>query len=317
MIDVSSSTGAKSAIANSEIDGPDFIIMGAMKCATTTLHEQLDAQPGVFMSELKEPNFFSDDDQYQRGMDWYLNLFSDAEAGDLCGESSTHYTKLPTYSESASRLKQHLPSVKLIYVMRHPVERLVSQYMHEWSQRTVSGSLSDALKQRPELYQYSQYAMQLRPYLETFGPTNVLPVFMERLKQCPQEELARVAEFVGYSQPVVWQESTGHRHASKDRLRDSAWRDALVHTPGLKTLRRLFVPKSIRDWVKGLWQMKERPQLSEAEQAELEAILDQDLAVLGQWMGRDLSCQNFRTVAQMPNPDWVMSEVPQPLVLAA
>ncbi|MEO1621284.1 MAG: sulfotransferase, partial [Cyanobacteria bacterium J06632_3] len=266
-------------------NAPSFIIMGAMKCATTTLHEQLDAQPGVFMSELKEPNFFSDDDQYQKGMDWYLDLFAEAAPTDMCGESSTHYTKLPTFPNSVKRLEKHLPNVKLIYVMRHPVDRLVSQYIHEWSQKTVSGSLSQALKKRPELWQYSSYAMQLKPYLETFGAQNVLPVFFDRLKQFPQEELTRIGHFLGCEQPLVWQSATGHRHASKERLRESAWRDALVNAPGLKTIRKNLVPKSVRLWVKGLWQMKERPQLNDAEQAELEAKLNQDLALLGRWLG--------------------------------
>ena len=76
---------------------PDFLIIGAMKCATTSLHDQLAAQPGLFMSEPKEPFFFSNDEVYARGIDWYAGLFAGAAAGDLCGESSTHYTKLPSY----------------------------------------------------------------------------------------------------------------------------------------------------------------------------------------------------------------------------
>ncbi|HTO70120.1 MAG TPA: sulfotransferase, partial [Myxococcota bacterium] len=76
---------------------PDFAIIGAMKCGTSTLHEQLALRSGFFMSRPKEPNFFSDDDQYARGVGWYAGLFAGAAPGQLCGESSTHYTKLPTY----------------------------------------------------------------------------------------------------------------------------------------------------------------------------------------------------------------------------
>ena len=54
---------------------PDFLIVGAMKCATSTLHDQLSLQPGIFMTELKEPNFFSNDEQYCKGLDWYLSHF--------------------------------------------------------------------------------------------------------------------------------------------------------------------------------------------------------------------------------------------------
>jgi len=73
---------------------PDFIIIGAMKSATSTLHEQLALQPDFFMSTPKEPFYFSDDEVFSRGREWYLNLFSNAEPNQLCGESSTHYTKL-------------------------------------------------------------------------------------------------------------------------------------------------------------------------------------------------------------------------------
>lgn len=297
-------------------NAPHFIIMGAMKCATTTLHEQLSAQPGVFMSEPKEPNFFSNDEQFQRGIGWYGSLFAEAQPGDLCGESSTHYTKLPTYPDSVSRLRQHVPNVKLIYVMRHPIERLISQYMHEWSRRTVSGTLSQSLKQRPELYQYSQYSMQLRPYLEAFGAENVLPVFFERVRQFPQEELARIGEFIGCSQPAIWQSESGHQHSTSQRLRESAWRDAIVNAPVLSTIRKQFVPQSFRQWVKGLWQMQQRPQLSPQEQAELEALLDQDLAILGRWLGRTFSCDNFREAALAPASGWVVEQLPQPLATA-
>jgi len=158
--------------------------------------------------------------------------------------------------------------------------------------------------------------MQLKPYLETFGPENVLPVFVERLKESPQEELERVAKFIGCDRPVVWQERTGHRHASKERLRESAWRDVLVHTPALKSIRRNLVPKSVRTWVKGLWQMKDRPQLSDSERAEVEARLDQDLALLGEWLGREMTCETFRAAALLPNPTWVDQQVPKPVAIS-
>ena len=164
---------------------PDFIIMGAMKCATSSLHEQLARQPGIFMSALKEPNFFSDDDQYAKGMDWYHSHFAHAQPTDLCGESSTHYTKLPTYPQTIARLSQSLPDVNLIYVMRRPVNRLVSQYIHEWSMRIISTDINEAIAAYPELIAYSRYTLQLEPYFDAFGPDRVLSVFFVRLCSLP------------------------------------------------------------------------------------------------------------------------------------
>src|SRR5271155_5494150 len=99
------------------IHRPDFIVIGAMKSATTTLHEQLARQPGFCMSRPKEPNFFSDDRMFARGWAWYGSLFQAAKPTDLCGESSTHYTKLPSYPWTVERMKRDLPHLKLIYLM--------------------------------------------------------------------------------------------------------------------------------------------------------------------------------------------------------
>src|SRR5512142_3502978 len=143
--------------------GPDFIIIGAMKCATSTLHEQLAIQPGLFMSRPKEPNFFSDDDIYAKGWDWYRGLFEGADERALCGESSTHYTKLPTYPHTVARIRRHLPRVKLIYIMRDPIERLISHYLHESIRGQINVSVDQAIEQHPELTAFGLYSRQLEP----------------------------------------------------------------------------------------------------------------------------------------------------------
>ncbi|MGR3434230.1 MAG: sulfotransferase, partial [Shimia sp.] len=70
---------------------PDFLIIGAMKCGTTTLAAQLGRQDGVFVCDPKEPFYFSDDAVHARGPDWYRGLFAAAAPGDLKGEGSTRY----------------------------------------------------------------------------------------------------------------------------------------------------------------------------------------------------------------------------------
>jgi hypothetical protein len=159
---------------------PDFMIIGAMKCATSTLHDQLAVQEGVVMSMPKEPNFFSDEENWGRGLSWYWSLFARAEDGELCGESSTHYTKLPRHPKVIERVAEHVPDAKFIYVMRNPLDRLVSHYMHEWTQRVLTVSLAKAIDDHPALIQFGQYAMQLEPYFEAFGKERVLPVFFDQ-----------------------------------------------------------------------------------------------------------------------------------------
>jgi hypothetical protein len=284
---------------------PDFIIIGAMKCATSTLHEQLALQPGIFMTELKEPNFFSNDEQYAQGMEWYLSHFAPAKPDDICGESSTHYTKLPTYPQTIDRILQHFPDVKLIYVMRHPINRLVSQYIHEWTERVISVDINQAVDEYPELIGYSQYSMQLKAYFETFGQDRVLPVFFERMIKHPQEELERVCQFIGYKGKPVWDDQLNAQNVSTERMRQSRWRDFFVEAPGLKQIRRWFIPKSFRNWVKELWTMKKKPELTQTQIEYLRAIFDQDLAVLGSWLGVELNCDNFKRTVQSSALEWL------------
>lgn len=272
---------------------PDFLVIGAMKSATSTLHEQLARQPGIFMSTPKEPNFFSDDDVYARGIAWYESLFAAGAEAQLRGESSTHSTKLPTHPHALERIRKHVPDARLVYVMRHPIDRLVSHYVHEWTERRIDGSIDEAVERHPELVAYGCYAMQLRPYLESFGPARVLPVFFDRLRATPQAELERVCAFLGYSGTARWQEEVAQRNVSAERMRRSPLRDAILEQPLLRDLRRRLIPKAIRERVRDLWRMKARPELTAAQLARLEERFDADLALLGTWLGTTLSCRTF------------------------
>ena len=287
---------------------PDFIIIGAMKCATSSLHEQLAIQPGIYMSHLKEPNYFSDDDQYAKGWNWYCSHFEAAQKNDLCGESSTHYTKLPTYPQTIQRLYHHLPNIKLIYVMRHPIDRLVSQYIHEWTQRVISVEINQAITQYPELIEYSRYSMQLQPYFDTFGRDRVLPVFFENLCQTPQMELERICNFIGYEGKPKWDYDLETRNQSSKRMRKSAWRDVLVEAPILKEIRQQWVPKEFRNWVRDLWTMKTKPELKIDQRTYLQEIFNKDLAILGSWLDIDLFCDNFKSQVKYQGRDWHFPE---------
>jgi len=293
---------------------PDFIIIGAMKCATSTLHDQLAAQPGVFMSSPKEPNFFSDDEVYRRGIDWYSSLFDDAPPHAIKGESSTHYTKRPTHPKTVERLIDFAPGVKTIYLMRHPIDRLVSQYMHEWTQNVVRDPIDEALRTFPPLIEYSRYAMQLKPYLEAFGPERVLPVFLNRLRARPQAEFERIARFIGFDRRPVWRDDRAPQNVSEQRVRKSPWRDRLIYAPGVSQLRRRLVPRAARERIKSFWRMKDRPELSQASRRRLVEIFDEDLAELGQWLGLPLSCEAFDELAdqsQLPWRGWAVDRSPR------
>jgi len=284
---------------------PDFVIIGSMKCGTSSLFEQLALRSGLFMSEPKEPNFFSDDANYARGLGSYTALFAGARPDQLCGEGSTHYTKLPTFPATIDRLKRHLERPKLIYMMRDPVERIASQYIHEWTQKEVRGSFEKAVRQHERYVAYSSYARQLEPYLRAFGPESVLPVFLERVKRSPTEEFARVCSFIGDPTPAepVWCEDLGPQNVSRDRLRQSGFREAVLSLPGARRAKDLL-PERVKQRIKASWQISGRPTLPAQLAAEVTARLDADLARLGSWLGRELTCRGWREQVKNEQAAW-------------
>ncbi|GJL94708.1 MAG: sulfotransferase [Hyphococcus sp.] len=283
---------------------PDFIIIGAMKCGTSTLYEQLAAQPGFFMTTPKEPNFFSDDDIFSRGMSWYNALFESAAAGDVKGEASTHYTKLSTHPHAAERLHEALPDVKLIYLMRHPVDRLVSHYIHEWTMGAVTNEIDDVANAGSAFVDYGLYSRQLTPYLERYGSNNILPMFLERMNEAPGEELARAASFLEYERPVRWCDDLGPQNVSKDRIRRFPLYDLLVESAPATALRRAVAPRALRDFIKGKLQMRDRPTLSSDAQQRVERIFNEDLLQLGDMLGVKLTCANFKEAVRGRSLDW-------------
>lgn len=284
---------------------PDFIIIGAMKSATSSLQKQLVNQRGIFMCTPKEPNFFSDDDQYAKGMEWYSGLFAEAPGGSLLGEASTHYTKLPTYQHTVERLKKQLPDTRFVYVMRHPVDRLVSHYMHEWSTKIYNCGIREAISRYPELIAYSCYAMQIKPYFEAFGHDAILPVFFDRLVSEPQTELERICRFIGYQGQPIWIEDMKPDNVSSERIRKFPFYELLVESGPATWLRRRFIPQNVRDAVKEKLRMKKRPLLDEEDRLRLEMLFDQDLLQLGEWLGISLACQNFKKTTSAATLEWV------------
>ena len=259
---------------------PDFLIVGAMKSGTSTLQVQLAAQPGIFMTTPKEPNFFSDDPVYGQGLDWYRGLYAEAAPGDLKGEASTHYTKRPTHPHTIERMAAVLSAPRLIYVIRNPVDRAVSHYLHEWSQGVMGRDALTAFDKHPELVDYGRYAMQIAPYIDRFGAGAVYLTSLEQLKSDPEGELTRIGAHIGARQPLVWNHDLGAQNVSAARVRRLPFHGLLVENPIARTLRRTLVPKSIRTRIREARMRSDRPDLPPALHRRLEAAFLQDRAAL-------------------------------------
>lgn len=197
---------------------PDLVVIGAMKCATTALHAYLDAHPDIAMWPGKEANFFTGDPwpppvepeewwrhgQWHRGVEWYSSLFD--PVAKRRGESSPGYTA-PDNPLAAERMAAVLPEARLVYLVREPVERAVSQYAHHVRDGDERRPIGKALLDPASQYvARSRYAARLQPFLDHFAPDQVLVVVQERLRDRRREELRRVYTHVG-ADPQWWDET--------------------------------------------------------------------------------------------------------------
>lgn len=188
---------------------PNLFLIGAMKSGTTTLHALLAAHPQVFMCEPKEPCYFLAPDllrrywpemwerRYWEDESRYLELFAGAGEAAVIGESSTDYSKLPRFDGVVERIRAFNPEARFIYIMRDPVERTLSHYWHMVGHRGERRGLLEALRADPHYAEVSDYAMQLRPYLEAFGPERLLTLTFEELKAEPLATVQRVFAWLG------------------------------------------------------------------------------------------------------------------------
>ena len=181
---------------------PDFLIVVAAKSGTSSLFSYLCAHPALFGSTPKEPCFFDPEVNLDRGLGWYRGLFADAEPWQLCGEASTNYTRFPQVQGVPERIKATLPDAKLIYLMRHPVERAYSHYVHaftkeEYPREPFDLSFEAFSAAYPRCLDGSDYALQLGRYFEHFPREQVLLLFYEDLERDPGALCREVFEFLG------------------------------------------------------------------------------------------------------------------------
>jgi hypothetical protein len=148
---------------------PNLFVVGAMKSGTSALCRDLGEHPDVFMSRVKEPEHFSQAENWSRDTDRYLQLFEGASREAYLVEGSTEYTKRPEFDSVAERIHQFNPDARIIYIMRDPFSRVVSHYRHQVRKGREKRPLPEAVRQSSQYLTTSYYAYQLRPYLDLFG----------------------------------------------------------------------------------------------------------------------------------------------------
>lgn len=234
------------------INSPSFIIIGAAKSGTSSLFEYLCRHPQIYMSNPKEPDFFAIDEIYHRGIEWYYSLFKNAMPNQTCGEASTTYTRLPKYPKAAQRLARHLPQTKLIYIMRHPVERAYSHHIHEikCQEQKPRMTFEKAIEERSYLVESGYYMQHIKTYLEFFPREYLLCLLMEDFIQNPAEILRQICNFIEVDSEIDLVQ--GQIIAANSAQKDHDWfirakiTEPFKAVPGISNLITLL-PQEIRD----------------------------------------------------------------------
>lgn len=179
---------------------PTFVVIGAMKTGSSSLASYLGGHPDVFMSTPKEPSYFAM--RWARGQSWYESLFDDAGAAIARGEASTAYTKSPVFPDVPRRMAAIMPEARLLYLVRHPVARIRSQYVHNCAHRSERRPIDEAVRRNPDYLAFSRHAYQLERFLEHYPREQILVVSSEQLKTRREVVLKEAFQFIGVDPDV-------------------------------------------------------------------------------------------------------------------
>jgi hypothetical protein len=266
---------------------PTFLVIGAMKAGTSSLYQYLRAHPQIFMPEVKEPQFFASN--WDRGLAWYERLFERAEDAAAIGEASTEYTKFPHISGVPHRIRSVLPPVRMVYLVRDPIERMISEYQHRKGsvERSEHGrSLEEALLHDPSYCDFSRYAMQIEQYLEYFSRDRLLVVRSEDLRDDRARTLRKILLFLGVEDRLVPPNLQQDYHMTTDNRHHRPIDRALRRVPAYRALASTAPPSLKR--LKYRWTTMAapaRPSLSEQVRTQLRQRLRDDVVRLRAYLG--------------------------------
>lgn len=248
---------------------PTFLIIGAPKAGTTSVYEYLRQHPDVYMSPVKEPQYFSipEGDKSPgkamigatRTLPDYLSLFRGAGGEKAIGEASTAYLQSPI---APGRIFECMPEARIIILLRNPVDRAFSGYLMQLRNSSSGTPLSEAFSEDRKYVQNGLYSKNIARYLEVFSRNQVGVFLFEDLKRDPVALMRRVYKFLDIDESFV-PEIENHNQAWVPKyqvlngarewvLRSKRVRQALQGTALKKYFRRMTrakpptMPKDLR-----------------------------------------------------------------------
>ena len=177
---------------------PDFICIGAQRAATTWLHNCLQEHPEVYLPKEKELHFFNA--FYDRGWNWYESRFVKKNGVKVCGEVTPDYLHS---KESLIRIRQYLPDVKIIIILRQPFDRAMSAYKLFKAERFQTTDMIDAFHEYPYLVGQSLYAKPISELLQKFDRNQLLFLQYDEVCADPAGLVNKAYQFIGVDSDFI------------------------------------------------------------------------------------------------------------------
>jgi hypothetical protein len=225
---------------------PQLLIIGAMKSGTTGLFFDLCLHPEVFEPDVKEPHALCSDDVFtDEGRAAYAGIYSAAAPSQLLCDASTGYSKLPDHTGVVERAVKLLPDdFRAVYILREPIDRIISQHHHEMVEHTVTVGIDEAVRKFPRYVQFSQYASQLDPWVEAIGHDRIRVLRFEDYTANRRGVTAELCTWLGLDASLLPPaDSTIHNQASGKPVLTGFWGRVANHPLYRNYIRPLASPR--------------------------------------------------------------------------
>jgi hypothetical protein len=179
---------------------PNLLVIGAAKAGTNTLWGALRSHPDVRVADRKELHFFDRAASWHRGAGWYADQFP--SGGLVRVDATPAYARFPQVRDVPARAAEVVPGARLVYLLRDPVERIRSHYLHERSHGNEPLPFARAVTEHATYLDTSRYAMQLEQWRAYYDPDRLLVLYSEDLRRDAAGTVARLAAFAGLDPAV-------------------------------------------------------------------------------------------------------------------
>ena len=274
------------------------MLIGAAKSATTSLHGILQGHPSIYMTNPKEPCFFSDPQIRERGLDWYLSLYAGASEDQVVGEGSTTYSRFPYAEHPYTRnpwpeIAELFPDIKFVYMVRDPVDRAYSHYTHHM-RRGVTMTFEEAIERNPIYLDCSRYRSQVEQVLNFFSPEQIEIFEFKEFNTERSATTLRILEYLGAKDVSVDGVQLDYQLSKKGSHHLA--RLIVNGVPGSAVLKNA-IPAGARSWMMRIAEHVLKPVLDsrvtpppmeEGTRERLQDLFQNDIEYVESQLGRDL-----------------------------